>query len=70
MKKFLIVLLASIILMSCSSDKPEVSTIVSKFDVPRVERIGYNEDYNSFIYSFELDGHKYILYRETILMIE
>ena len=43
---------------------------ISRYDVPWAKRIGYNHDYGCYVYSLESDGHKFVIYRETIIMVE
>lgn len=41
-----------------------------RYEVPQAKRIGYNHDYGCFIYLLEAEGHKFVIYREDIEIIE
>lgn len=43
---------------------------LSRWEVPHAKRIGYDDDYGCFIYLLEAEGHKFVLYREDIEILE
>lgn len=82
MKKILIAITALLLTFSCGApdntkgygygqtEHSKPAKELSRWDLPQVRRIGYNADHGYYIYMLEAEGHKFVIYREEIKVIE
>ena len=82
MKKIFIAITALMLAFACcapdntkgygynQTEKSKTVQQPSRRDVPHAKRIGYDDDYGCFIYLLEAEGHKFVIYREDIEIIE